>query len=200
MLDRREFIKLIVKGAILGNFYKLITPPLAQAVTAGDVKKLPVVMIETGTCTGDSISFDNIWTPTFSDILSNILDWRYDWSMNQAQGDAVYQVLQDTYTKMPYEYVLLVQGAMIRSDAGHYDHVAYEQGKLTTGIDLVRRFGLKAKYVVAIGSCAAYGGRFPVIPIQLGQREYKISFLSEESLMSRAALLTRIGLWVPYFT
>ncbi|WP_088187428.1 hydrogenase small subunit [Desulfosporosinus sp. FKA] len=159
MLDRREFLKLIVKGAILGNFYQLITPHLSRAIAAGDIKKkLPVIMIETGTCTGDSISFDNIWTPTFSDILSNILDWRYDWSMNQAQGSAVYQVLLDTYSKLPNEYILIVQGSMIHSDSGHYDHVAYEQGKLITGIDLVRRIGLKAKYVVAIGSCAAFGG------------------------------------------
>ncbi|MDP4160717.1 MAG: oxidoreductase, partial [Bacillota bacterium] len=104
MLSRRDFLKLAVKGAILGNFYQLITPPLAEAVAAGEVKKLPVVMIETGTCTGDSVSLDNIWTPTFSDILTNIVDWRYDWVMNQVQGDAAYGILQETYEKMPNEY------------------------------------------------------------------------------------------------
>jgi len=102
MLSRREFLKLVIEGAILGNFYQLISPPLAQAVTSGEVNKLPVVMIETGTCTGDSISLDNIWTPTFFDILSNITDWRYDWSMNQVHGDAFYQILQETYEKMPF--------------------------------------------------------------------------------------------------
>ena len=158
MLSRRDFVKLVIKGAILGNFYELITPPLAQAVAAGEINKLPVVMIETGTCTGDSISLDNIWTPTFSDILTNIVDWRYDWSMNQVQGDAAYRVLQETYEKMPNDYILLVQGAMIQRDDGHYNHVAYDNGKLITGLELVRRIGLKAKYVVAIGSCATYGG------------------------------------------
>lgn len=158
MLSRRDFLKLVVKGAVLGNFCQLISPPLAKAVSAGEVKKLPVVMIETGTCTGDSISLDNIWTPTFSDILANITDWRYDWVMNQVQGHTAYEILQETYEKMPNEYVLLVQGSMIQRDDGHYNHVAYANGQLITGINLVRRIGLKAKYVVAIGSCAAFGG------------------------------------------
>lgn len=158
MLRRREFLKLVIKGAILGNFIELVTPPLKRAVAQGEVKKLPVIMIETGTCTGDSISLDNIWTPTFSDILNNIADWRYDWTMMQSQGELAYQVLLDTYEKMPYEYILLVQGAMLQRDGGHYNHVGIEDGKMITGIELVRRLGLKAKYVVAIGHCATYGG------------------------------------------
>ena len=108
MLSRRDFLKLVIQGAIVGNFYQLITPPLAQAVAAGEVNKLPVVMIETGSCTGDTMSLENIWTPTFSDILTNIVDWRYDWSMMQAHGEAAYRVLQETYEKMPYEYILIV--------------------------------------------------------------------------------------------
>jgi hydrogenase small subunit len=158
VLSRREFLKLIVKGAILGNFVELVTPPLKQAVAQGEIKKLPVVMIETGTCTGDSISLDNIWTPTFSDILTNIADWRYDWTMMQSQGDPAYNVLLDTYDKMPNEYVLIVQGTMIHRDNGNFNHAGIENGKLITGIELVRRIGLKAKYVVAIGHCATYGG------------------------------------------
>jgi hydrogenase small subunit len=78
--------------------------------------------------------------------------------VNQAQGDEAYQVLLETYEKMSHEYILIVQGSMIQSDGGHYNHVAYEQGKLVTGVELVRRLGLKAKYVVAIGSCATFGG------------------------------------------
>lgn len=158
MLSRRDFLKIVIEGAILGNFYQLISPPLAQAVAAGEINKLPVVMIETGTCTGDSISLANIWTPTFSDILTNITDWRFDWTMMQAQGDAVNKVLQETYEKMPHEYIMIVQGSMVQRDNGHYNHVAYENGQLITGIEIVRRIGLKAKYVVAIGSCATYGG------------------------------------------
>ena len=158
MLSRRDFLKLVVEGAILGNFYQLISPPLAQAVAAGEINKLPVVMIETSTCTGDTISLLNIWTPTFSDVLTNITDWRYDWTMMQAQGDVVNEVLLETYEKMPNEYIMIVQGSIIQRDNGHYNHVAYENGKLVTGLEIVRRIGLKAKYVVAIGSCATFGG------------------------------------------
>ena len=158
MLSRREFLKLIVKGAVLGNFAELVTPSLERAVAQGEIKKLPVLMVETGTCTGDSISLDNIWTPTFSDILTNITDWRYDWTMMQSQGDLAYKVLLDTYEKIPYEYVLLVQGAMLHRDNGHYNHVGIENGRLVTGIELVRRLGLKAKYFVALAHCVTYCG------------------------------------------
>lgn len=158
MLSRRDFLKLAVKGAILGNFCQAISPPLASAVAAGEVQKLPVVMIETGSCTGDSISLEDVWTPTFSDVLTSLADWRYDWSINQVQGEDVYNILQETYEKLPHQYTLLVQGAMIRRDEGHYNEVAYHNGAFISGIELVRRIGMKAKYVVAVGSCAAYGG------------------------------------------
>lgn len=158
MLSRREFLKFIVKGAVLGNFIQLITPPLQQAYAQGEIKKLPVIMIEAGTCTGDSISLENTWTPTISDILYNITDWRYDPLMMQTYGDQAHQVLLDTYNQKTNEYVLIVQGAMLRAEGGTYNHIAMEDGKMITGIELVRRLGLKAKHVVAVGHCASYGG------------------------------------------
>ncbi|WP_206812413.1 hydrogenase small subunit [Paradesulfitobacterium ferrireducens] len=158
MLSRREFLGLVFKGAVLGNFINLVAPPIHQALAQGEVKKIPVLMIETGTCTGDSISLDNIWPPTFGNILTNLLDWRYDWTMMQSQGSQAYQVLLDTYTKNPYDYILIVQGTIVHRDEGNYNHVGLEDGRLVTGLELVRRLGLKAKYVVAIGSCATFGG------------------------------------------
>lgn len=158
MLSRRDFLKLVVKGAVLGNFANLITPFLQEAVAQGEIKKLPIVMLETATCTGDSVSLEDIWSPTFSDILTNITEWRYDWTMMQAQGNLANKVLYDTYNNLPHEYVLIVQGSMIHRDNGNYNHVMIEDGKLVTGLEMVRKIGLKAKYVVAIGSCATYGG------------------------------------------
>lgn len=164
MLSRRKFLELVFKGAVLGNFLELLSPHLKSAAASGQVKKLPVIMIETGTCTGDSISLDNIWTPTFSDILNNICDWRYDWNIMQTHGAQSYQVLMDTYKKMAGEYVLVVQGSMVHRDGGHYNHVAYDNGKLITGIDMVKMLGQKARYVVAIGSCASFGGPAAAYP------------------------------------
>lgn len=156
-MNRREFLKLILKGALLGNFISLITPKLEEALAQGKINKLPIIMIETGTCTGDSISFDNIWTPSLSDVFNNITEWRYDWTLMQNQGDSAQQVLLDTENS-DQGFVLLVQGSMIQQDNGSYNHVALENGKLITGVEMVRRLGLKAKYVVAIGHCATYGG------------------------------------------
>ncbi|NMA70034.1 MAG: hydrogenase small subunit [Desulfitobacterium sp.] len=157
MLNRRQFLKLIIQGAVLGNFINLISPELEKALAQGEIRKLPIIMIETGTCTGDSISLNNIWTPTFSDIFNNITEWRYDWTLSQGQGDLLHQVILDT-EESNTDFVLLVQGSIVQQDKGNYNHVALENGKLITGVDMVRRLGLKAKYVVAIGSCATYGG------------------------------------------
>lgn len=164
MLSRRKFLELVFKGAVMGNFLELLSPHLKSAAASGQVKKLPVIMIETGTCTGDSISLDNIWTPTFSDILNNICDWRYDWNIMQTHGAQSYQVLMDTYEKMAGKYVLVVQGAMVHRDGGHYNHVAYDNGKLITGIEMVKMLGQKARYVVALGSCASFGGPAAAYP------------------------------------
>jgi len=158
MLSRREFLRLVVKGAVLGNFISLIEAPLSQALAAGEVRKLPILWIETGTCTGDSISLDNIWTPTFREILTNIIDWRYDWVMMQEHGEPAIKVLMDTLNQQAGQFILVVQGTIIQRDGGNYNHIFYHDGRLWTGLEGVRLLGSKARHIVAIGTCATYGG------------------------------------------
>ncbi len=164
MLNRRDFLRLVVKGAVLGNFLNLVGPPLEKAAAAGEVNRLPVIWLETCSCTGDSISLDNIWTPALMDILYKILDWRYDWVVMQSSAESAFQVLLDTVENMANQYTLVVQGTMLQRDGGNYNHIAYHDGKLITGLELVRRVGLKARYVVAIGTCATYGGVVAAYP------------------------------------
>lgn len=158
MLGRREFLKLILQGAVYGNLLNILCPPLKKSLAAGEVTKLPTIWLETGTCTGDSISLDNIWTPEIKDVLYTLLDWRYDWLLMQSQSETAVKVLYDTAEKLAGQYVLIVQGTIVKRDGGNYNHVLYHEGRLITGMDLVRQLGLKARYVVAFGTCATFGG------------------------------------------
>ncbi len=158
MLSRRRFIQLLLQGMAAGNLLSLVTPQIKAVVAAGEVKRTPVLMIEVGSCTGDSVSLWHSWNPDFRYIISNILEWRYDTTLMQSGGEKAYKLLTDTYEKDAQQYILIIQGSIVQRDKGNYNQIAYHDNKYLTGIDLVTWLGERAKYVVAIGTCATHGG------------------------------------------
>lgn len=160
MLERREFIKLLLQGIAAGNLLSFVTPRIKPALAAGEVQRTPVLMIETGSCTGDSVSLWHSWNPDFRYIISNVLEWRFDTTLMQSGGSKAFDLLMDTYEKDAYRYILIVQGSMVQRDNGNYNFIAYQEkeSKYLNGLELVKLLAARAKYIVAIGTCATHGG------------------------------------------
>lgn len=163
MLSRREFIKLVLTSTAALGLADLLIPPLAGAFH-GKLRP-PVIWLECMTCTGNFISFLNSLNPTVRELLFETIDFRFSNTMMAAQGVQAIGVLDELAEKYKGEYVLIVEGTIPLRDNGRYCIIGHRaDGKGITALEAVKTLGPKAKYVMAVGSCAAFGGPFASRP------------------------------------
>ncbi len=80
---------------------------------------------------------------------------KYNNSLMAAEEEAAFKQFIDT---LDTEFILVVEGAVSTKDNGLYNILANYNGKRITAMEAVQMAGEKAKYVVAVGTCASYGG------------------------------------------
>lgn len=77
-------------------------------------------------------------------------------SISGDEGEKAYERILETINS-DEEYILFISGAIPIKANGLYTVLATYKGETITAMDLVKRASLKAKYIIAIGNCAAYG-------------------------------------------
>ncbi|BBB90235.1 MAG TPA: hydrogenase small subunit [Methylomusa anaerophila] len=164
MLTRREFLKLCASSAFTMSLGNVLLPFVRQAFAENMVAKPPVVWLELGSCTGNSVSLQNSMNPSLDQVILDMLDIRYHWVFNTAQGEAVVEALYDTLNNEAGKFWLVVEGAVMTAANGQYNHIYMRNGKMVTGMAALAEFAPKAKYIVAVGSCACFGGPSAAYP------------------------------------
>lgn len=119
------------------------------------VPRLNAIWLEVTGCSGNIISFLESDTPNAFEVLSGLVNFTYNNTMMGDEGEAAFDQFLRT---LDTEFILLVDGAIAVDQNGAYTIVAYYHGKRITAYDAVRMAGEKAKYVIAVGTCASYGG------------------------------------------
>jgi hydrogenase small subunit len=119
-------------------------------------KKPPFIWFEANACSGDSISILNAVKPNVGQILWSFLDVRYWNSLMVDQGERAIQRLFDTIE--PGDFVLAIEGAIPTGGRGRYAVPFKQNNYVFTSEELIRWMAPKAKYIVAVGTCAAFGG------------------------------------------
>jgi hydrogenase small subunit len=150
-LDRRDFLK---ASAALGGALTLKSAgllPDAMAATGPDAP--PVVWLQGQSCTGCSVSFLNsIYYTTAEDLLLNQLDVKFQSNVMAAAGDLAVEAA--TSAQVAGGYVLILEGSIPFGDNGEFCHL-WEN---TSMVDAVQQFAPGAAAIIALGTCAAYGG------------------------------------------
>lgn len=127
-------------------------------------KELPVIWIQGAGCTGCSVSVLNSVSPTIKNILidevipGNHLNLRFHPTIMAGQGDAVIKVIDETQQQESGSYVLVVEGAIPTAEDGNYCTVGEENGKAVSLFSRVESLAANAVAVVALGTCASFGG------------------------------------------
>ncbi len=119
------------------------------------VPKLNAIWLETTGCSGNIISFLNADIPNAYEAMTSIVNLTFSNSIMGAEGDAAYEAFLET---LDTDFILLVDGAVAMRDNGLYNIIANYKGQNITAYDAVIMAGEKAKYVVAVGTCASHGG------------------------------------------
>ena len=158
MLSRREFLKLCMTTTVGISLAGVLRPPFLEALTIGEITRPPVIWLELGSCTGETISLDNTFDPHIKHFLLEMVELRYHWLFNSAHGHQAAKIIEETIKDDSGEFILVVEGSVVTRQDGMYNFVLDRDGQLIAGIDLLKEIAPHAKHVVAVGGCATFGG------------------------------------------
>jgi len=128
------------------------------------VAEIPVVWLQAGTCTGCPVSVLNSVSPTIKNILIDELvpgkhiNLKFMATIMAGQGQAILDVLEDVPRNNKGGYVLIAEGAIPTKDNGIYSTLGEKDGKLIPIKDWAAMLANDALAVIALGTCAAFGG------------------------------------------
>lgn len=153
-LNRRDFLKLCAGSAAAVSLAEVLLPHLLEAAPAAG--NPPVLWIQGASCTGCSESLLDTEQPAIAKILTDVITLKYHPTLMGAAGDLALKVLNDT--EAAGGYFLVIEGAVPTKDGGVFCTVGENNGKPVTFADRVAELGSKAVAVLAVGTCAAFGG------------------------------------------
>lgn len=171
MLTRREFIKLCLTGMASMSLSKLVIPELAEALMKQGGERPPLIWLECDTCAGDYFSFLNVLHPDLKQVLFDIVEMHYTNTLMAAEGDLAIGYLEKIAREKKGEYILIVEGTIPTADHGVYSMIGHRSnGEPITDLEAVRWLAKGAKYVIAAGSCASFGGPYAAEPNPTGSK------------------------------
>ena len=132
-----------------------LTEEVKEMMKNQSVKKINAIWLEVTGCSGNIISLLNSENPGLYDVLKDIVNITYNNMLMGAEGEFAFERFIET---LDTEFILLIDGAVSTKENGLYNIVANYKGKRITALEAVKMAGEKAKYVLAVGTCASYGG------------------------------------------
>lgn len=124
-------------------------------------RKINLIWLEACGCSGNIISLLNAENPDVIYLLNQMVNLTYNNSLMALEGEKAFEKFLETLST---EFILVVEGAVSIKNDGLYNVIAKYEDKLITGMEAVTLAGKKAKYVLAVGSCASYGGSSAASP------------------------------------
>lgn len=128
------------------------------------VNELPVIWLQTSACSGCTISLLNSASPTIKNILIDQLipgvhiNLRFHTTIMAGAGEPVIKVLEDTAEEKRGDYVLVVEGAIPTATDAVYGAIGEREGKPLRMEDMVEQLAQDALAILAVGTCASFGG------------------------------------------
>ena len=150
-MTRREFLQFCAVLATTLGLPQGADAAIAEAVAT---KKRPsVIWLHFQECTGCTESLLRAEHPTLEKLILDVISLDYHETLFAAAGHQVEEARLKAMAEHKGQYVLVVEGAIPTRDGGIYCKIG---GK--TAIDLLKECATDAAAVIAIGSCASWGG------------------------------------------
>ncbi|MFZ5485192.1 MAG: hydrogenase small subunit [Pseudomonadota bacterium] len=151
-INRRDFLKLCSGMAATLGLPATAAAEIAQAV-ATPAKRPSVIWLHFQECTGCSESLLRAEHPTLERLILDVISLDYHETLFAAAGHQAEAARKTAMAENKGKYLLVVEGAIPTKDGGIYCKVGGQ-----TAIDMVKECAQDAAAVVAIGSCASWGG------------------------------------------
>ena len=155
-VSRRNFVQLCTTLMITAPIGLSITQKATAwevAKVVGKAKRPSVIWLHFQDCTGCSETLLRTSRPDVADLILNIISLDYHETLMAASGYQAEAALKQAVEDNLGKFVLVVEGSIPTKDQGQYMKLA---GK--PALQVLKEVAQKAAAVVAIGSCASWGG------------------------------------------
>ncbi len=150
-VSRRGFIKGCTIAAAAMGLSESMVPKLVEAATSPT--RPPVVWLHFQECTGCTETLLRASHPDVGSLILDTISLDYHETVMAAAGHQAEKSLHDTIEKYEGKFLLVVEGGIPTKDGGIYCQIA---GK--TAMAILAEVAPKAAAIIAIGTCATFGG------------------------------------------
>jgi hydrogenase small subunit len=155
-VSRREFLLFCAKLMVAAPAGLALTGHARAADVAREVAKarrLPVIWLHFQDCTGCTETLLRTSAPDLGQLILQVISLDYHETLMAAAGTAATAALRASMKANAGRYVLVVEGSIPRKDRGVYMTLAGRPA-----IAVLEETAAGAAAVIAIGSCASWGG------------------------------------------
>lgn len=150
-MSRRSFVQLCATMAASLGLPAGADAAMAKAVEGA--KRPSVIWLHFQECTGCTESMLRAEHPTIEKLILDVISLDYHETLAAAAGHQVEAARKAAMQANKGKYILVVEGAIPVKDGGIYCKIGGQ-----TAIDMLKECAQDAAAVVAIGSCASWGG------------------------------------------
>ncbi len=150
-ISRRGFLQLCSGIAVTLGFAPSAGAQIAEAIM--NPKRAPVIWLSAQECTGCTESLLRAHHPTLEHLILDMISLDYHETLQAAAGHQAEEAKRVSMEENFGQYVLVVDGSIPTKDGGIYCKIANR-----TIADLVTEAAEGAAAIIAIGSCASWGG------------------------------------------
>jgi hydrogenase small subunit len=161
-------------------FHPAVRDVLAETTNGA---RPPVIWLQGQGCTGCSVSILNTTHPAIAEVLLKVIGLQFHPTVMGGEGETAVGNLFNTAKNNKGKFFLAVEGSIPTEAEGKYCIVAEYGHKEYTMTDMVKNLAPDAAAVLAVGTCAAFGG-IPAAEGSATGAKSVAAFLKENNIAS----------------
>lgn len=152
-VSRRDFMKWVSATTAMLMLPSMFEPLVAEAAEL--MNRAPVIWLELQDCAGNSEALLRSDGPKIDEIVLDVISLEFHETLMAPSGHQAEAQLEDAMKTFNGKYLLFVEGAIPLGMDGNYGTIG-ASGE--TFVDHLKRVSDGAAAVIAVGSCATFGG------------------------------------------
>ncbi|BBG66393.1 quinone-reactive Ni/Fe-hydrogenase, small subunit [Hydrogenimonas sp.] len=152
-IERRDFMKWVSATTAMLMLPSFFEPLVAEAAEVMD--RIPVIWVEYQDCAGNTEAFIRSDGPKIDDIILDIISLEFQETLMAPSGFQAEKQLWDAKETFKGKYLLFVEGSIPMAENGVYGTTG-PAGE--TFAEQLAHLAEDAAAIVAVGSCATFGG------------------------------------------
>ena len=152
-VNRRDFMKWVSATTATLMLPPMFAPLVAEATEL--MNRVPVIWIELQDCAGNTEALLRSSAPTVDDLFFDVLSLEFHHALMACAGNDAEHQLDDAVEHFKGKYLLFVEGSIPTAMNGNYGTIG-PSGE--TFQEHLARLSKDAAAVVAVGTCATFGG------------------------------------------